>query len=496
MKTNWNDRAYRVHIIREILGQENRDRKDRSVREVDVYRGKIAGYVRSDLIHQYGKESASEIPLISSVNVARRVVDNDSKLYSHTVKREFKNVSDSQVEALNNIYSDMKLDNQLLRSSRYFNLQQQNINHILPKNGQLINRVYKMHQVDAIPMEMNPEKAQAYIVSNFNRNLFDQLYKNRGNGSNEDIADYDDAILSSMVFAVWDRDFQFMMNGKGEIVSDENESRTPGHLPFVDIFGEKDFTFFVDCGNSLVDFTVQYNTSLSSEAQIVKIQGFAQPFLKGPSSIFSKELKIGPDRLIELPTDNINGSEQVEFGYANPNSDLAGVREHRVQLLQDFLSSREISRDRFEGSANYTSGIERLLSMVKDFERSRELISIYENVEQQIFKSIIEWHNAAIGTDLLDSKYLGGARILDSAELAVEYKKPEMVTTESEKIDIQTKKIDSGLSSRVFELMAQDNIDETEAIEKILKIAKHEELEVGAITEEPNIDASGSQSEV
>lgn len=486
MQTNWNDRGYRNHIIREILGQENRHRKEQSVREVDVYRGNIRPYVWSDLACQYGADSAKEIPLISSVNVAKRVVDNDSKLYSQSVEREFEGLSDSQLEAINNIYADMKIDNQLLRSSRYFNLQQQNINHILPKNGQLINRVYKMHQIDAIPMEMNPEKAQAYIVSNFDRSLFNQIYKGNSDGQNQEIGDYDDAILQSMMFAVWDREFQFMMNGKGEIVSENNNSRTPDHLPFIDVFAEKDFSFFVECGNSLVDFTIQYNTSLSSEAQIVKIQGFAQPYLKGPSSIFSKELKIGPDRLIELPTDNISGSEQVEFGYANPNSDLAGVREHRVQLLQDFLSSREISRDRFEGSSNYTSGIERLLSMVKDFERSRELISIYENVEQQIFRSIVHWHNTALGTDLLDAKYLGGARITENAELKVNYKKPEMITTEAEKIDIQNKRIDSGISSKVFEIMADQGIEEDQAIEKILKIISHEELELGTITQEPN----------
>ena len=48
-----------------------------------------------------------------------------------------------------------------------------------------------MHQLDAIPMVDNPEEAQSYIISAFDRGLFDQIYKNKGDGENQAIADYD-----------------------------------------------------------------------------------------------------------------------------------------------------------------------------------------------------------------------------------------------------------------------------------------------------------------
>ena len=493
--TNINDRQ---KIIAEIMGTENRERKEQSVREVDVYRGQIRSYVQHDLICQHGPESANEIPVIASVNVCKRIVDSDSRLYAEPVGREFIGVSEKQKETLKLIYEDMKADANLMRSNRYFNLQQQNIFHTLPKSKKLEMRVYKMHQIDAVPMVLNPEKAQAYIVSNFDRSLFNQVVRSdKGDGINQNIADYDDALLKAMVFAVWDLEFQFLMNGKGEILltpdahadkviaMKEVTSLTPGHLPFVDVFGEKDFTFFVEFGNELVDFTIQYNTALSNEAQIIKMQGFAQPFLKGPSSIFSKKISIGPDKLLRLPTDNLQGSEQIEFGYANPNTDLAGVREHRVQLMQDFLSTKGISKPKFEGSANYTSGIERLLSMVKEFERSRDAMSIYMNAEDQLFDSVRNWHNAAIGTDLLDAKYLAGSRIPEGARVKVIYKKPEMVMTEEEKLRSQNLKVESGRSSNIMELMNDEGLTEKEAIAKFKKIQEHEGLEFGTITPEP-----------
>lgn len=470
---NWSNLAHRKQVIAEILGYENTERKSQSVKELDVYRGFIRKYVEHELLCQYA--NADDIPVISSINVCKRVVDNDSKLYAEAPKRDFQGVNERQAEALKNIYDDMKADTMLLRSQRYLGLQQQNILHLLPKNKKLVLRPYKMHQVDAIPMDQNPETAQSYIISGFNRSLFDQIYKrDKGDASNQAIADYDDALLRSLQFAVWDKDVQFVMNGKGEVLS-ENSANLIDEVPFIDVFYEKDFTFFVECGNSLVDFTVQYNTALSTEAQCVKYNGFAQPYLKGPASLFSHDLVIGPDKLLELPTDLEGiGDSQVEFGYANPNSDLDGVREHRVALLNDFLNTRGLSRESFEGTVSHSSGIERLLSMVKDFEKSQETKSIYEQVEEKLFRLVVKWHNAAVGTDLLDPRYVAGSKIPDSASISIEFAKPQMVMTEEEKVKVFAERNALGLESKIGFIMKEKGMSKDEATEFLASVSEDE----------------------
>lgn len=476
---DWKDPRARKAVINNILGQENVERKERSRAEVDVYRGFLRSYVEYDLRCQFGDIFAKEIPVISSINITKRVVQNDARLYAEGAERTFNGVSEDQEQSLIDIYSDMKIDNVLLKSNRYLELQQQNILHVLPKGGKLILRPYKMHQIDAIPYADNPEKAQSYIVSAFDDSIWQQISnQNKGDGVNQEIADYDDNILKSMVFAVWDVEFQFMMNGKGEIISDIQNvnNKVLGMTSMIDIFHDKDFRFFVKCGNELVDFTIQYNSAASREAQVIKFNGFSQPFLKGPASIFSSKLEIGPSKLLELPTnlDGIGGDTNVEFGYVSPAADLAGVREHRKDLLNDFLRTRGVSTQSFEGGVTHSSGIERLLSMVKDFERSRESQDLYMNVEKQIFDLVVSWRNAAMNTDLLDPKYLKGGAIPRDASVTVEYKKPEMIMTESERLKLANEKIAFGMSSLIKEIMKSKGLNREDAVQYLNEVAEDE----------------------
>jgi hypothetical protein len=103
---------------------------------------------------------------------------------------------------------------------------------LVPKNGKLELRVLKKHQVDVIPRDDNPEMAEAYIVSSFEKDLsFYQAYtpetsnnepfsnSMRGDGINQRIADQDD-YRRKMRFLVWTEDMNFVMDGNGKIIGE------------------------------------------------------------------------------------------------------------------------------------------------------------------------------------------------------------------------------------------------------------------------------------
>ena len=114
------------------------------------------------------------MPLVTSINVQSAVTDKKATVYKKKPNREWTDVSDEADETLRKIYKDMKLDQKLNRMNRNYVYQDQSIGMIVPKNGKLICRIMKMHQIDAIPSDLDPESADGYIISTFDRTLYIQ----------------------------------------------------------------------------------------------------------------------------------------------------------------------------------------------------------------------------------------------------------------------------------------------------------------------------------
>jgi hypothetical protein len=211
--------------------------------------------------------------------------------------------------------------------------------------------------------------------------------------------------------------------------------------------------------------------------QIVKLQGFAQGVLKGPPDVLPSSVVVGPNQILKLVNGkDADGRHTIEstFEFVTPNPDLQGSREHLEMLLANFLTARGIDPSLVSGSAQaqkYNSGIERLLSMVEQFEASRDDYALYRNVEESLYHLVKAWHNVSLQSDLLLPEYKS-TTIPETSVVSPCYASPEMIKTEKEQLEIWQLKEEMGVASRVDAIMELYGVDRDAAVEKLSEIQK------------------------
>lgn len=465
---------YRKLIIREILGAENKRRKEKSEREMEIYDGHIEPYVTENLDSCIGERLRKKTSIYSSINLLKRITDDESKLYLRPPKREVVGADEDQARVVDLIYEDMQADSVLLKSSRAYTIQGQNlVGFVWPESGPKL-RSYRMHRIDVIPEAKDPERMYGVIISSFNQQKYDYL---QGDGHNQKIADKDDPRLESMEFTVWTAEDHFKFNGKNQILSEDGAVFNPiGMLNFIDISDEKDFQFFIDRVNSAVQFTIDYNSAVSREDFITTYQGFAQPYFKGPIQLLEQnEIEVGVDVFLKVPTDGVEDPGNVDIGFINPGADLSAIRERKESLLKDFLISRGINPETFVGSSKASSGIEQLLTMVKEFDRSIEDRALYENAEKKLFKIVANWHKVLSDANQLPDKYK--CRPFHELEMNVTFEKPEMIQTQKDLADLEVFLMEKGLQTKQQTIANIYKLNPEEAEQRLLEMEAPQEVE-------------------
>jgi hypothetical protein len=498
----------RLQVIKDIKSQENKDRKVKSLRQFEVYRGNLYTYVYNYLSRQFSASTLKEIPIVASINIANRVVDQEASIYDREPKREFLGLSDDQKSAIESIYESMEANVKLAFSNAMFKLQDQNTLMVIPKNGDINIRVLKNHQVDVIPNADNPEIADAYIISSLDKNdsQFNAIagsnyneqgtYTQRGDGINQSIGDPDDYQATLERYLVWTKTEHFFMNGYGEVIGNV-EPNPIGMLPFIDISAEKDFEFWVRAASTVVDFCIEYNSALSMQNQVIKMQGFSQMWISGTKETMPENIQVGPNFILKLiKGKDVDGNAvDTEVGFASPTPDLSGTKAHLEMLLANFLSSKGVTTGLVTSGKTdtYSSGMERMLAQIEQFSASRSDFAIYRSVEEQLFELVKAWHNLAVNVDgLLEPEYVS-TLISDEAEVNVCFEGPELIKSEKEVVELAQLKEELGVASKVDSIMAIYDLDRDAAK---LKLKEIEEDNGGSVEPIPSKDTQEGQSPV
>lgn len=499
MAYNWLDQNFRKSIIDDINSEENKQRKAESLKQYEIMNDRMHPYVVDYLKQQFSHKTVSEMPVISSINLPKRIVAQEASIYKAEPSRTFSTENEKELEQLNLIYDEMAFDAKMLKANQVYKLQNQACLMIIPKNGKLTARVIYAHQYDVVPMENDPEKAAAYIISTFDKSLYLQednsagnptgykpsTYKNNSDQVNQKTADQDDWKRDSEKYIVWTPELHFVMDGSGKIIGEEINSPLAefGIMPFVDIACDKDFEFFVRSGQGLTDFGVQYCGALSDLGNIVKLQSYSQAWMSGSKDLIPQNIVVGPNSILKLPVDP-NDKVETKFGFASPNSDLAGAANYVEIILSNFLSSRGIDPKVVTGKGDvskYSSGMERFLALIEKFEASKADFSLFKNVETEAFDLIVSWINTLIGTDQLDEEYQI-SKISEDTKMFIKYAEPAMLQSRQEKVDAIQKEMEAGLLSRVEGIMELRQVDKESAI----AIAK--EIDAAVIMVTPEVE--------
>jgi hypothetical protein len=455
---------------------------EQSLRDCDIYDNNIRPYVLENLNRRFPIQTVQELPIVASVNIAQKVVDAKANLYKNEPERLATELDEDQQEVVKKIYRDCGVNSQMLWANKYYELQNQTHVKIIPKYGKIEIRPLKNHQVNVIPYEDDPEKGEIYILSSFDKYL-SRLKRINSDNQNEPLAEEDDYKPSTMRYVVWSPSYHFVMDGFGNIITEEIDNPISPIIPIVEIATpNKDFEYWKKGGSELSEFTVDYNEQLSMLNQIVELQGFAQAYLKAPRDLQSQSLSIGPHRILRLITDPDNPNANVEFGYANPSSDVANSQDFIQSILSQFLSSQGLDPSLItsngQSSMNFSSGVERLLAMIDKFESSKETQDIFQRAEMHIYKVVKAWLNELRDTDMLKDEYKV-QEIPQDSEMIIHYKRPEAIQTPDEVLSIIERKIDLGLMSRVDAVMELYKVSREDAEDIIREIDLPMEIDEG-----------------
>lgn len=464
MPVNYANTAIVKKLVDEIKGMENLQRKNLSLKQYEIFMDRMEVYVKDYLSRFYNEQDVGSLPVISSINLARRIVKQEAGVYRQCPERTFTGLTPDQVEMMEEIYDDMEIDTMLHKSNQYYKLQGQNNIQIIPVNGKLKIRVLMNHHFDVVPKSEAPENADAYVLSGYDKLLVLPNPTEGSDGINEQIADPEDYKGTLKTFVLWSDDYNFLFDENGNVIGGFTPNPI-GIKPFVDISPAKDFEFFVRLGSSVTEFTIQFNAALTDMSQIVRMQGFAQAYIISEEASMPTSIKIGPMIAVKMPLNPDNPGNRPEFGFAQPNADISGSLQYIESLVALFLSSRGLDPKSVSTkgeAAKFNSGIERLLSMLEQFEASREDFAVYEQAEKKIFEIVKAYLNTYSGTEVL--KYNIGM-IPDDATVEVKFHAPEMIKTDADKIELIKSKLELGLISQVEAIQMDRDIDESDAIQ-------------------------------
>lgn len=483
MGLDYSSKTVRLGILEDIKSEENKARKRKSLKEYDCFTDNLKKYIDSAITAQFSAKTKSMMPVVSSINLVKRIVEQQSSIYMEKPDRSFsEDINQESQAVLMKLYDDCQFNGKSLKAEKLFNLQKQTHAYVRLVDGKFIVQPLYLHNIDVVESDLNPEVADAYIISNF-----DKIDDVDSDQINQKIADKDDYKKSLERYTLWSKEYNFVFDGNGTIVGDDTDlSNELGLIPIIDLSYNKDFTYFVQDGSNLVNFCVDYNVALSDLMFISRLQGFAQGAVSGDKEVLDKmtTVEMGPAHLIKLANSPEGNPTKLEF--IQRGSDIAGSIQAIEILLSNFLTSKGIDPKTISGkgdSVKYASGVERLLAMVERFEASRsnyDLFNMYEKQAFEIFKSYINVYSGR--KDILDPMY--SMTLPEDSQVFINWKKPELVQSEAEKAQMIKSKVDAGLLSKVEAIMIDRNINREQAEEILMQIKEDSAMALGLIDDE------------
>lgn len=478
------DQAFRANVIREIMGDENKFRKREAWRRYEVYRDRQDQFVELKMKSEFGEQTTKEIRKITSINLTKKICNKQASIYNEPPNRTYTAASEEEEKLLNDLYEKGKVNVKLKKANKYYKLMDQCTVYVLPKFGEICVKVLSPHQYDVVPSEEDPEVGSIYVLNTFDKSDFEI----KMDVVNQSIADPEDYKAKLRRFIWWTDEVNFTTNQAGEVTPPPKDAPNVlaepgksgmlanpiGMLPFIDVAYDKDYEFWVRMGKNKVDFNVDFSTILSDWATVAKLQGYAQAVVVSEEP--PNNMIIGPTRVIHLKTSSTT-AVQPTFAFVAPAPDLASTLEGIKALLSLFLSAEGLDPKTITGNAEgekFTSGLERLLSMIEQFSATADDFDLFKYVEEKVFQLFVAWNNVLQGTDAL-SQDLAGPVLNESLKQQVAFAHPELIQTPTEKETSVILRLSENLITLEEAIMELRGVDKDEAAKIIEELGKEKE---------------------
>lgn len=522
------DPGYLKAVIEEIEGPENQARKQESYKRWEVLKDRVKKYIIENLLMEMDETTVREMQSrASSINLFKKVVAKKARVYKtrpdRMVEMEANDEIFIQLQDLINLDSCMKKANRYLEAFRncliyirpYMCYDQARATDGSPMWKYEL-RVLPPHMYDVIEDEQNPERARAYILSDYSpRNVSLEPYNNRrgtssshnsfrdGDNVNQRIADSPaDRDKPEKKYIFWSTKYHFTCSEKGQIMSEDLENPIR-MMPMVDLAKDRDGEYWSLGGEDLIEGSLLTNTLLTDYNFIQKIQGMGIFYLFGKN--IPKQYKVGPNRAISIKVEDGDPTPQIGFASANPN--LAELREGIAAQVALLLTTNDLGINSVAASldgSNLNSALQEMVQHSEPLNAIEDDQQIFMDNESKVVDTITAWHNYFLDKGLLHSD-LAELGKLPEIKYSLSFPMPEQYTPEATKLQNDKIRKELGIADEVTILAEHKGITEDEAEAEILRIqmrknAKMASMMINNMGEESqdddeDMDADDAQNE-
>jgi hypothetical protein len=474
------DRAIASHIITEIEGNEEKERKKSNFDAWQVYSGNVTPYVRS--VIETTRPKSHKGYTISDISFSKVIVDAKSKAYKEDPLRFIEGNDDAKNNRIDDIYKEGGALRQLPFLDTITNLHKHSLIWV---NNLDESETYQFMTLQgyeySVVRDKDTGELDAVILNYGNLDITQNAQS--GDGINNLIAESQaDSSADSTIYAMWSKDNYVIVRVENTEIHTTTGTKIKKSIDYIEqpenpgminVLGMIPFVFLshemaIDYPtmSPLKQQTITANALASEYYTAANIQGSGQMIFKYPEkyeNMFSK-ITTGLLSAIKLPQSDNPEDKPTTAEYINPSPDLAGQKEAVFSYVKQMMNEHGLKNTSAVGSEgqDFSSGLQMAIanSSVQDIIEENQ--QLYVSVENQMFEIIKAWE-----------AFRGNSVFKEDDELSVVFKKPKVMISDAEVLANIEKRLNLGLMEKYEALMTLDpNLSEDDAKEKAQKIMK------------------------
>lgn len=217
--------------------------------------------------------------------------------------------------------------------------------------------------------------------------------------------------------------------------------------------------FWAPLATDMLDAQRAVNHDLTDVGHIARVQGYGQPVAVGMTAGAEKEIQLGPETVLGIPSGDGAG---FEFKTANPP--LSGYVEQLKEYVQQVVAMNGMNPASFMKSSGITALAKQIELMDRESYR-REHIEIMQRAEQRLYdvmRAVINWQR--------------GEEVWPEAKVIVEYREPVIPADPLHHVQALERDLAMGQTGRVRARSLRDGISMTEAVARMREDAEYDAM--------------------
>jgi len=484
------DINFRKKAIEEIQSDGNRRHKRKKLKAYEIYKDLTKKWVIEDISKEFSEKTVSQmVNRAANISIARKINDKKARSYAGGVIREIEG-EEENTKKVGQLVEFLSFDSVMKKADRlsellknveiqalYQNDPVESMDDGTPRK-RLVNRIMLPHQYDPIVHAHDKTHPVAFILSDFydTKSLIIDQYLSDYTGTRDSTLSQEvkkQAAMPTMdekpsIYIWWSGKYHFTTDDKGNILetlSPEGLQNPMQVLTFTSIHGDQDDSYWCDGGDDLIDGSVLVNVLMTDLFAIMNVQGWGQLVITGKK--IPADIQGGPHRALTYEYDDGEPQPKVEYVSSNPPIDQ--WRECITMYVALLLSTNGLSTSNISTTltgAQLASGIAMMLDNAESMESVEDKQKMFKGAEAKAWKNNFATHNYLVdaGVAVEDENAIGP--IVTKKRVLTKFHQSKPIMTESEKVDVLTKKKATGLYTLVELLMIKDpelKLEEAEA---------------------------------